>query len=194
MIELLHVMSVTKDACYMGLITYRMNHFHDVCYVGHETYDMNHCHFIWYGITYGLYFMTHWGCIYLCIYAYVCHMTHGIKGWQKFKFTYSNKPIYHFLSTMNPNYGSLGIFFPMMVFLEVWGCRQSFLTLNGLISYCWSESFTSLSRIFFCFNLHHNLCYKRVWGLSHLMIFNSKKENCCCCKVFANVILSRFSF
>jgi hypothetical protein len=28
-----------------------------------------------------------------------------------------------------------------------------------------------------------------MWGLSHLMIFNSKKENSCNCKVFARIIL-----
>jgi hypothetical protein len=63
--------------------------------------------------------------------------------------------------------------------------------LNGLISYCWSKSYTSLSRKIFrlnlCLNLYHNLCYKRVWGLSHLMIFNSKKENFGNCKVFVKV-------
>ncbi len=74
MIELLHAMPITRNACYRG----------------HQTYDMNQCYFIWYGITNGLYFMTHWGCIHVCICAYVCHMTHGIKGWQKFKFTYSS--------------------------------------------------------------------------------------------------------
>jgi hypothetical protein len=68
----------------------------DACYMGHETYDMNQCHFIWYGIHMA-YISWHIGDVH--IYAYVCHMTHDIKGWKK---SYSNKPTYH-LSTRSLN-------------------------------------------------------------------------------------------
>jgi hypothetical protein len=44
MIELLHVMHVTRDPCNMGLATYGMNHFHDDCYMGHEPLPF---HMIW---------------------------------------------------------------------------------------------------------------------------------------------------
>jgi hypothetical protein len=102
---------VSCDVCYkkhmlMGLATYGMNDCHDACYMRHEPLPF---HMIWHNTwpifhdTMGIDTCMHICTSSVCIHAYVCHMTHGIKRWQISKFTYSKKPTYHFISTRSLN-------------------------------------------------------------------------------------------
>jgi hypothetical protein len=69
----------------MGLATYGMNDCHDACYMRHEPLPF---HMIWHNTwpifhdTVGIDTCMHICTSIVCIHAYVCHMTHGIKRWQ----------------------------------------------------------------------------------------------------------------